>query len=132
MTEIKLPSGRTLVGYSLVSGRAISDGSTAQMMHFVDDAKKDIAYLAALRNPPVQVPVVKALTPEECAALIDTMLSEAPWKDQMWARGALMIAARAIRRGRHLTASEKLENAFNWIEGGGDDLTVSEGSTDGI
>jgi hypothetical protein len=76
--------------------------------------------------------VADTIGQEECAALIDTMLTEAPWKDQMWARGALMIAARAIRRGRHLSASEKLDNAFKWIEGGGDDVTVSEGSDDGI
>lgn len=46
--KIVLPSGRTLGGYAHCSGRAISDGSAAQMMHFVEDAKKDIAYLGAL------------------------------------------------------------------------------------
>jgi hypothetical protein len=53
---------------------------------------------------------------EENAALIDTMLTEAPWRDQMWARGALMIASRAIRRGRHLTDAEKMENLNRWVE----------------
>jgi hypothetical protein len=42
--------------------------------------------------------------------LVEQMIHETPWKDQPWARAALMIAARAIRRGRHLTEREKLEN----------------------
>ena len=50
--KIDLPSGRTLGGYAHCSGRAISDGSAAQMMYFVEDAKKDIAYLAALAMSP--------------------------------------------------------------------------------
>ncbi|MBB4063635.1 hypothetical protein [Gellertiella hungarica] len=57
-------------------------------------------------------------TREECAALIDVMLSETLWKTRDWARGALTIAARAIRRGRHLTVQEKAKNALEWIEGG--------------
>lgn len=47
---------------------------------------------------------------ERCAKLIDAMLDEEPYKDQPWARVALGIAARAVRRGRHLTSREKLQN----------------------
>lgn len=55
-------------------------------------------------------------TQEKCAKLLDTMLHETPWKDQQWARCALTIAARAIRRGRHLTASEKMANLATAFE----------------
>ena len=48
---VALPSGRTLTGYDLCSARAISDGSTAQMMYFIEDAKKDIAYLTRRAAP---------------------------------------------------------------------------------
>ena len=47
---------------------------------------------------------------DQCAELVEAMLLETPWKEQMWARGALMMAARAIRRGRHLTNQERVEN----------------------
>lgn len=47
---------------------------------------------------------------ERCAKLVEEMLTERPWKDKPWARCALATAARAIRRGRHLTESEKLDN----------------------
>jgi|GEM_PF-4765121 len=53
---------------------------------------------------------------EECASLIDAMLSESPWKDQMWARGALMIASNTIRRGRHLTTEEKFQNVMRHLD----------------
>lgn len=47
---------------------------------------------------------------DECAKLVEVMIQQKPWKDQMWARAALAIAARAIRRGRRLTEQEKWEN----------------------
>lgn len=47
---------------------------------------------------------------EHAADLVEAMLAEKPWCDQPWARMALAIAARAIRRGRHLTEAEKLNN----------------------
>lgn len=53
---------------------------------------------------------------ERCAELVEQMLDMDPWKDQAWARCALMVAARAIRRGRHLTASEQLENLAKSLE----------------
>ena len=55
------------------------------------------------------------LSQEETAKLVDAMVDIEPWKDQIWARSALMIAARAIRRGRHLTDQEKLENLLKAI-----------------
>ena len=47
---------------------------------------------------------------ERCAQLVDVMLDQVPWKEHMMARGALVLAARVIRRGRHLSAAEKMEN----------------------
>ena len=44
------------------------------------------------------------------AEIVEAMLTMPPWCDEMWARGALMVAARAIRRGRHLTDKERIEN----------------------
>jgi hypothetical protein len=52
---------------------------------------------------------------EYCAKLVDAMLNEVPWKYHMWARGALAIAARAIRRGRNLTDEEKMSNLMKAI-----------------
>lgn len=47
---------------------------------------------------------------ERAAKLVEEMLDQKPWKDRLWSRAALAIAARAIRRGRHLTENEKYEN----------------------
>lgn len=44
------------------------------------------------------------------AESVEAMITQKPWCDQIWARAALAIAARAIRRGRHLTKAERLEN----------------------
>jgi hypothetical protein len=46
----------------------------------------------------------------EAAALVRAMIDQAPWKDQLWSRAALMMAARAIERGRHLTGAERAGN----------------------
>ena len=46
----------------------------------------------------------------KAARLVRAMIKQAPWKDQMWSRAALIIAARAIDRGRHLTNMEKAKN----------------------
>lgn len=54
---------------------------------------------------------------EESAKLVEAMIHEAPYKDRPWARVALAIAARAIRRGRHLTDQEKLLNLADSMEG---------------
>lgn len=47
---------------------------------------------------------------EHDARLVEKMIDDAPWKDHLMARGALTLAAHVIRRGRHLTAKEKLAN----------------------
>lgn len=47
---------------------------------------------------------------EISATLVEQMIEQRPWKDKRWSRCALAIAARAIRRGRHLTEEEKFEN----------------------
>jgi hypothetical protein len=44
------------------------------------------------------------------AKLVESMIDRSPWKDQPWARMALAVAARTIRRGRHLTEAEQLRN----------------------
>ena len=53
---------------------------------------------------------------EAYARLVEAMIGQAPWKDQLWARTALAIAARSIRRGRHLTEAEKIENLAKSME----------------
>lgn len=50
------------------------------------------------------------MTQEECAKLVEKLIDEKPWSDQLWARCALTIAARTIRRGRLLTNKEKINN----------------------
>lgn len=47
---------------------------------------------------------------EEDASMVEEMITWPQFSDQPWARMALRIAARAIRRRRHLTDAEKLEN----------------------
>jgi hypothetical protein len=37
-------------------------------------------------------------------------MNERPWSEKQWSRCALAIAAKAIRRGRLLSAEEKYEN----------------------
>lgn len=49
-------------------------------------------------------------TQEQCAQLVEQMINQKPWSDHLMARGALSIAARTIRRGRHLSDREKLAN----------------------
>lgn len=51
----------------------------------------------------------------QAAELVEAMLTMPPWSEQMWSRGALMIAARAIRRGRHLTDAEKMDNLLKAV-----------------
>lgn len=47
---------------------------------------------------------------EDCAKLIEEMITQTPWCAKAWARAALASAARVIRRGRHLNAKEQLDN----------------------
>lgn len=53
---------------------------------------------------------------ERCAKLLEALMAEVPWRDKQWARCALAVAARAIRRGRRLTDQEKLNNLANSME----------------
>lgn len=47
---------------------------------------------------------------ERAIHLIDVMLEQEPWRSEWGARTALIVAQRAIERGRHLTEAEKLTN----------------------
>jgi len=47
---------------------------------------------------------------EECAKIVEQTITEMRLQDNRWARAGLLFAAHAVRRGRHLTAAEKLEN----------------------
>jgi hypothetical protein len=47
---------------------------------------------------------------ERAIHLIDIMLEQEPWRSEWGSRTALIIAKRAIERGRHLTETEKLNN----------------------
>jgi len=53
---------------------------------------------------------------EHYAKLVSEMIDQFPWRDKPDARVALAVAARAIRRGRHLTEAEKLRNLANAME----------------
>jgi hypothetical protein len=53
---------------------------------------------------------------EACALLVDQMMEDPAFNKHPRTRMALMIAARTIRRGRHLTPSEKFENMLRWCE----------------
>jgi hypothetical protein len=55
---------------------------------------------------------------ENCAKLVEEMLKEPAFSSHARTRLALMIAARSIRRGRHLTPEEKFENIVRWCEEG--------------
>jgi len=63
---------------------------------------------------------------ERAAQIVEAMIDEAPHKDHVLVRMALAIAARAIRRGRHLTESEKLANLATAME----DADAENGTTD--
>jgi hypothetical protein len=43
-------------------------------------------------------------------SLVQALSRREPYRSKPWARVALMVAARAIERGRLLTASEQFEN----------------------
>ena len=58
------------------------------------------------------------------AALCEALMQEKPYCDQPWARMALAVAARAIRRGRLLTGTEKTENLANAFDEEGDHETA--------
>lgn len=47
---------------------------------------------------------------ERCALLVEEMIKQHPCSEKPWARMALAIAAKTIRRGRHLTEDERREN----------------------
>lgn len=53
---------------------------------------------------------------ERHAKLVEALIDQKPWRDELWARAALACAAHAIRRGRHLTEAEKLENLAKAME----------------
>jgi hypothetical protein len=53
---------------------------------------------------------------EKHARLVEVMMDQTPWRDYLWARSALAAAGAAIRRGRHLTEAEKLENLAKAME----------------
>lgn len=59
-------------------------------------------------------------TRERSAKLIEDMIRRRPWSDKADVRMALSIAARAVRRGRHLTEAEQLENLAKSMEEDGD------------
>ena len=48
--------------------------------------------------------------PEHHAKLVSELMDRSPWREKPDARVALAIAARAIRRGRHLTEAEQMRN----------------------
>lgn len=59
-------------------------------------------------------------TRERSAKLIEAMAQWKPWNDKRNVRVALSIAARAVRRGRHLTEAEQIENLAKSMEEDGD------------
>lgn len=65
---------------------------------------------------------------EHDAKLVEMMIHEFPWSEQPYARMALAVAARAIRRGRHLTPAERMENLAKAAEADIADCETSEES----
>lgn len=61
---------------------------------------------------------------EIAAQLVEAMMDQSPWSDKIDARCALAIAARAIRRGRHLTNKERNENLAVEFDKDGDHKTA--------
>lgn len=53
---------------------------------------------------------------EQCAVLIDQMLMEPAFLDHPRMKLALTIAARAIRRGRHLDQYERMQNLKEFLD----------------
>lgn len=53
---------------------------------------------------------------EQSAGLAEEMMQQHPCAKKPWARMALAIAAKTIRRGRHLTDEERHGNLLNAIE----------------
>lgn len=85
-----------------------SDGCTWRLIRIAGTAPQTNATPIP---PALAAPIdAEAVERENCAALIDTMLTEPAYNKHSRTKLALMIAARAIRRGRHLSAYEKMEN----------------------
>lgn len=57
---------------------------------------------------------------EACAWLVEEMKNMWPWSDKPYAKLVLSIAAKAIRRGRHLTDQERIQNLARAFEEEGD------------
>ena len=74
---------------------------------------KQEAFNRALDKAGLPSPIISG---EAGAKLLETLAKEKPWCDQPWARMALAIGARAIRRGRLLTEKEKLLNLADAME----------------
>jgi hypothetical protein len=77
----------------------------------MDDCVKDFDW------DEIQLVVAKAILAEreKSAAIAEQLQVSNRVAGFRTARLAVTIAARAIRRGRHLTAAEKLQNVQNWL-----------------
>ncbi len=53
---------------------------------------------------------------EQLAKLVEQMIEESPYNRWPQARMALAVAANAVRRGRHLTSREKMQNLVSALE----------------
>lgn len=96
--------GCTVNGKRVLCDHSDARDSVGRKVDACDCRKSARAVLALFPSPDA------GRVREESADLVAAMIEWAPWKDHMWARGALAIAAQAVRRGRHLTGAEKLAN----------------------
>jgi hypothetical protein len=63
---------------------------------------------------------------ERHAQLVEQMLQWPQWKDKSWVKLALTIAARAIRRGRHLSDSERMDSITKFLDEEGAEMVRKE------
>lgn len=59
------------------------------------------------------------------ARLVEEMINQKPWSDHPHTRMALAVAARTIKRGRHLTDAEKVENLAKAMEEDGSSEAIA-------
>jgi hypothetical protein len=120
--------------WALVIPAVVVDGSAAQNRNVLAMALQDIARLAArlsrmrealqagvdsvvsLQGKVTALESALAAAREADAQLVRDMLEMPPWCDHVWARSALVVAARIIDRGRHWTTQERLDNLMAALE----------------
>lgn len=113
--------GETLLSYAALFEKQRRDERTGNLD---PPSAINLAAAAALRFQAAalsQAPVPAGENArEECAKIVEAMITQIPWSEKPHTRAALRIAANAVRRGRHLTNAEKIENLAKGFDDEGD------------